>query len=85
LIATYAVGWVLRNPRRFDAAMRYGTASEDGDRFNNWVPLGERRAVHGECFGVYTSGEGVNDTRHYFSPGVHYLATPDLEVGVRLG
>lgn len=92
LIATYAAGWQLPNRWRFDTAMRYGTASEAGDRFNNWapsavlrVPVGERWAVHGEYFGVFTTGKTKNDTRHYFSPGVHYLVTPDLEVGVRLG
>lgn len=92
MVVTYATGWELPNRWRFDAAMRYGTESEEGDRFNNWapsavlrVPIGERWAVHGEYFGVFTTGKEANAKRQYFSPGVHYLVTPDLEVGVRLG
>lgn len=92
LVATYVAGWGLPNQWRIDTAMRYATASEAGDWFNNWapsavlrVPIGERWAVHGEYFGIFTTGKMSNDTRHYFSPGVHYLVTPDLEVGVRLG
>jgi hypothetical protein len=31
------------------------------------------------------AGKAENSTQHYVSPGVHYLVTDDLEVGVRLG
>ncbi|MBA4064259.1 MAG: transporter [Isosphaera sp.] len=92
VVATYAAGWELPNRWRFDAAVRYGTASEAGDRFGQFapsavlrVPVGERLAVHGEYFGIVTTGRAVETTQHFFSPGVHYLVTPDLEVGVRLG
>jgi hypothetical protein len=92
LALTFAAGWELPDRWRFETAMRYGTASEAGDRFNNWapsavlrVPVGETWAVHGEYFGVFTTGKAANTTQYYFSPGVHYLVTPDLEVGGRLG
>jgi hypothetical protein len=92
LIATYVAGWQLPNRWRFDTAIRYGTASEAGDRFHLWapsavlrVPVGEKWAVHGEYFGIATSGKAEDGAQHYFSPGAHYLVTPDLEVGVRLG
>jgi hypothetical protein len=92
LVATYAAGWELPNRWRFDAAVRYGTGSEKGDRFGTWapsavlrVPVGERWAVHGEYFGLFTTGRATNSTQHFFSPGVHCLVTPNLEVGVRLG
>jgi hypothetical protein len=92
LTATYAAGWALPNRWRFDAAMRYGIDSEEGDRFNLWapsavlkVPLGERWAAHAEYFGIATTGKEQNSTRHFVSPGLHYLVTPDLEVGFRLG
>jgi hypothetical protein len=92
LVATYVAGWELPNRWRFDTAIRYGTASEAGDRYNLWapsavlrVPVGERWAVHGEYFGIATTGKAEGYTQHYFSPGAHYLVTPDLEVGVRLG
>jgi hypothetical protein len=92
LVAAYAAGWQLPNRWRFDTALRYGTATEAGDRHSLWapsavlrVPVGERVAVHGEYFGIFSTGKAVGTVRHYFSPGVHYLLTDDLEVGVRLG
>jgi hypothetical protein len=92
LIATYAAGWVFPNRWQFDGALRYGFDSERGDRFNEWtpcavlrVPLGEKLAVHAEYFGIFTTGKEANIVRHYFSPGMRYLVTPNLEVGVRVG
>ncbi|MCI0704814.1 MAG: transporter [Planctomycetia bacterium] len=92
LVATVVAGWELPNRWRFDTAIRYGFGSEEGDRFNLWapsavlrVPIRERWAAHGEYFGIVTSGKEQNVTRHYFSPGLHWLATPDLEIGFRLG
>jgi hypothetical protein len=92
VVATYAAGWQLPNRWRFDAAIRYGTASEEGDHFNQWapsavlkVPLGERWATHAEYFGIFTSGKAENTTRHYASTGLHYLVTSDFEVGFRVG
>lgn len=92
LVTTYAAGWRLPNRWKLDGAIRYGTASEDGDRYNQWapsvvvrVPVGEAWAAHAEYFGLVTTGRERNATRHYFSPGLHYLVTPDLEVGFRLG
>jgi hypothetical protein len=92
LVATYVFGWELPYRMKLDAAMRYGTASEEEDHFNQWAPsvvlkapVGERWAVHAECFGLYSTGKEKEFTRHFFSPGVHYLVTEDLEVGVRVG
>jgi hypothetical protein len=92
LIATYAAGWVFPNRWKFDAAIRYGTATEGGDHFNQWapsavlkVPIGEKWAAHVEYFGIYTTGKAQNPTQHYISPGLHYLVTSNFEVGFRLG
>ena len=92
LVATYAFGWELPNRWKLDAAFRYGTGHERGDHFNLWapsvvlkVPVGERWSVHGEYFGVFSSARAEDFVLHYFSPGVHYLVTPNLEVGVRVG
>jgi len=91
-LASYAAGWELPNRWRFETAIRYGLDSEHGDRFSDWapsavlrIPIGEKLATHIEYFGLATSGKEANTTRHYISPGVHYLVTPDLEVGFRLG
>jgi hypothetical protein len=92
LVATYVAGWVFPNRWKFDAAIRYGTASEEGDHFHAWgpsavvkVPFGEKWAGHVEYFGLFTSGKAQNFTKHFVSPGLHYLVTPNFEVGFRLG
>lgn len=92
MVATLAAGWELPNRWRFDTAIRYGTDSEEGDHFNDWapsvvlkMPFAEKWAAHAEYFALTTTSREVNDTKHYFSPGLHYLVTPDLEVGFRLG
>lgn len=92
LVASYVFGWELPNRWLFDAAIRYGTGSEETDHFSTWapsvvlkVPVGEKWNVHGEYFGIFSSGKDQEFVQHYFSPGVHYLITSNLEVGVRLG
>ena len=47
--------------------------------------LGERWNVHAEYFGLFSHAREADFVRHFVSPGVHVLLTPDLEVGVRLG
>lgn len=93
LAMTYVFGWELPDEWKWDTAIRYGTGSEaDGDSFRLWapstvlkVPVGERWNLHAEYFGVFSQGGARDYTLHYFSPGVHYLLTPDLEIGVRVG
>jgi hypothetical protein len=41
--------------------------------------------VHAEYFRLFSQDKAVNFNRQYFSPGGHYLITPDLEVGGRVG
>jgi hypothetical protein len=72
--------------------MRYGSASENGERFSEWapsvvlkVPLGERFNVHAEYFGIFSTGKAQEFGHQYFSPGIHFLITPNLEIGVRVG
>lgn len=88
----YVFGWKLPNRWKLDAAMRYGTATAGDDHFIIWapstvlrIPLGERWAVHGEYFGEFSQQFETNFVKHYASPGVHYLVTENLEVGVRVG
>ena len=92
MITTAVAGWKLPNRWVVDMAMRYGIDTEEGDRFNAWapsavfkVPFGEKWAAHAEYFGIFTTGKDTNSTKHFFSPGLHYLVSPDLEVGFRLG
>lgn len=92
MFATYVVGRTFAKGWKWDTAMRYGFDSSEGDHFNVWapstvlkVPLGERWAVHGEYFGVFSQGRVQDGSQSYFSPGIHFLATPNLEVGTRVG
>jgi hypothetical protein len=91
-VGTYVFGWELPRRWKLDAALRYGTGSEKEDRFSIWapsvvvkVPLGEKVNVHAEYFGTFSHDKTEEFSRHYFSPGIHYLITRDLEVGVRVG
>lgn len=91
-IGTYVFGWNLPQGAKLDAAIRYGTGSVEEDHFNEWapsvvlkVPVGERWNVHAEYFGIYSTEKAVPLNHQYFSPGIHYLITPDLEFGVRTG
>lgn len=92
LAATYVFGWDLPNRWKLDAAFRYVTASEEQDRFNEWapsvvlkVPVGEKFNVHVEYFGLFSSGRAEEFSKHYVSPGVHYLVKENLEIGARFG
>jgi hypothetical protein len=92
MVATYVFGWKLPNGWKSDAAIRYGTETENGERFSEWVPsavlsipLGERWGVHAEYFGLFSQDRQPSFARHYFSPGIHYLLTRNLELGLRLG
>jgi hypothetical protein len=91
-MAAYVFGWELPRSWKLDAALRYMTGNEGGDHFNEWapsvvlkVPVGERVNVHAEYFGVFSTDKAEEFNHQYFSPGVHYLITPDFEVGVRVG
>jgi hypothetical protein len=92
LSATYVFGWTLANRWTWDSALRYGTGSLEEDRFDVWspstvlkIPIGERWKAHAEYFGVLTEDRADETVQHFFSPGLHYLVTPDLEIGVRVG
>lgn len=91
-LAAYVFGWELANRWRLDSSMRYGTEHIPEDAFNIWapsvalrVPITERWNVHAESFGIYSDGADQEFRRAFFSPGTHYLLTPDLELGVRVG
>lgn len=92
IVATYAFGWELANRWRVESSMRYGTEHGSADAFNQWapsailrVPVTERWNVHAEYFGIYSSHAEEDVSRAFFSPGTHYLLTPNLELGVRVG
>lgn len=88
----YVFGWDFFDDWQLDSSLRYVATQEEGDRFNQWapsvvlkVPVGRNWNVHGEYFGIFTDGRAENGAPQYFSPGFHYLISPDFEVGVRVG
>ncbi len=90
--AAYVLGWTLPNDWVIDASMRYGAATEEEDRFNQWapsivlrVPVHEQWNIHAEYFGSFTENRADNRNPQYFSPGVHYLISNDCEIGIRVG
>lgn len=90
--AAYVFGWELPKEWKLDSAIRYGVDKEQADRFEAWSPsivlrktLAERWNVHAEYFGKFSQNKQPNFILHFFSPGVHYLVTPNMEVGLRVG
>lgn len=88
----YVFGWELPDDWKLDSALRFGADSAAHDRFEQWSPsvvlrksLGERWNVHAEYFGHFSQNKQHGFVHHAFSPGVHYLITPNVEIGVRVG
>lgn len=88
----YVFGWTLPKDWILDAAVRYAAASEDDDHFNQWapsvvlrVPVHEQWNIHAEYFGLFSDNREEERSPQYFSPGVHYLISPNCEIGVRVG
>lgn len=90
--ATYVFGWTAECGTVWDSAIRYSTSSVEDDDFNVWapstvikIPVGERWKAHAEYFGIFSDGREEESSQHFFSPGAHYLVTPNLEIGCRVG
>jgi len=90
--AGYVFGWELPDEWKLDAAIRYGADKEEGDRYEAWAPsvvlrkmMTEQWNIHAEYFGRYSQNRETDFVRHTFSPGVHYLITPNVELGLRVG
>lgn len=85
-------GWDFADGWKWDSAMRYSFDATADDHFNLWAPstvlkksFAERWSGHVEYFGLFEDGKEHDKRKHYFSPGLHYLLTPDFEVGFRVG
>ncbi len=92
LVATYAMGWEMPNRWRLESSLRYGTGANAVDSSNRWgpsivlrMPIDDRWNTHVEYFGVFSQGLTDDTGAAYVSPGTHYLITPNLELGIRLG
>ena len=90
--AAYVFGWELPDEWKLDSAIRYAADKAGDDRFESWSPsivlrktLAERWNVHAEYAGIFSQNRTNNFAKHFVSPGVHYLITPNIELGVRVG
>ncbi len=73
-------------------ALGFANGSNEEDQFNTFspstvlkIPVGESWKAHVEYFGIMSDGREIETTQHFISPGAHYLITPDLEIGMRVG
>jgi hypothetical protein len=87
----YAFGWKTEGGWELDGGIRYFLLADGEDRFHEWAPsvvlkkeLGERVNVHVEYFSQLTVNRGDDYVMHYAGPGIHYLITPNLEIGTRV-
>jgi len=60
--------------------------------FDKWLPsavlrmpVTERWEVHAEWFGSWTDGLEDERVRPFVGPGTHFMITPNLEIGCRMG
>jgi hypothetical protein len=90
--ATYALGWELPDGQRFDTAIRYVYADSEEGTLDKWmpsavlrIPITERFEVHAEWFGTWTRGLEDEKVRPFVGPAGHYVITPGLELGARIG
>ena len=88
----YVIGWTLPENWKLDSAIHYAADKEGNDRYEAWAPsivlrktIAERWNLHAEYFGHFSQDKKENFRRHYVSPGVHYLITPNVELGLRVG
>jgi len=92
LVAGEAFGWRFANGWEWNSAMRYGTGFVEADAFNQWapstvlkIPVNARVNVHGEYFGIFSTGKEVPLNIQFVSLGGHVLVTRDIELGLRYG
>jgi Putative MetA-pathway of phenol degradation len=86
----YVWGWTLPNHWNFDSAVRFGTDKEGSDGYSLWapsavlkIPFGprERWFTQVENFGIMSHGKEKEFSKQFVDTGLHYLVTPNLEVG----
>ncbi|MEI8070776.1 MAG: transporter [Planctomycetota bacterium] len=91
-VGTYAMGWELPGQFRLDTSLRYAYVEGETTWFHRWgpsvvlrMPVTPRCEVHAEYFGTFTQGLTDETNRPFLSPGMHYMITSRLEIGLRVG
>ena len=86
----YVAGWQLPNRWDVDAGFRFGTDIDEGHPYVMWAPSAvvkipltpsERLFTHLEYFSIITSGKSEDTALHFIDTSLHYLITPNMEIG----
>ena len=88
----YVFGWKLPNKLELEGQIRWFSLAEEEDRFAEWAPSVVLKAplrcgrakAHVEYFSLISDGRAEEYIQHYVGPGLHFLLTPDIEVGARV-
>lgn len=89
-----AWGWELPNGWQFSQSMRFGTDREEGDNYTIWAPSSalkipltpsRRWFTQLEYYSVMSASKAVDFSMQFIDTGLHYLPTPDLEIGAMIG
>jgi hypothetical protein len=88
----YAVGWEWNEGWELDFGLRWFSLEEEGDHYTEWAPsvvlkapVGDPRLNgHVEYFSQFSVNRGDDYVLHYAGPGLHYLITPNWEMGFRV-
>ncbi len=91
-LVEYACGWEWGEGWEFDGGLRWISLAEAEDHFTEWAPsvvlkapLGCRQLnAHVEYFTQLSVDREEDYQRHYAGPGLHYLLTPNIEIGTRV-
>lgn len=88
----YVFGWALPNRLELDGQIQWFSLVEGEDHFTTWAPSvvlkapmgGDFAKAHVEYFSILSAGREENYQQHYVGPGIHFLLSPDFEIGVRM-
>jgi len=88
----YVFGWKLPNKLELEGQLRWISLAEEEDHFTEWAPSVVLKAplpcvrakAHVEYVSLLSDGRGESYAQHYIGPGLHFLLTPDIEVGARV-
>ncbi len=89
-----AWGWELPNGWHLSQSVRFGTDRDHGDDYTLWspstalkIPIASSRRwfTQLEYYSVMSDGKDVDFSMQFIDTGLHYLPTPNFEIGAMVG
>lgn len=89
-----AWGWELPNGWHLSQSFRFGTDRDHGDNYTLWTPStvlkipitsSRRWFTQLEYYSVMSDGKDVDFSMQFVDTGLHYLPTPNFEIGAMIG